>query len=114
MKKAVILFFGLFAFCLAADAQVSVSDDTIEAMVTTETSRTELLDIRNGLAEQGMEMRYDLIEWMDGALVSIRIKIKAEDGTMAEYTNTQIEAGTEIKIVRELTGDRNLCIGNCE
>ncbi|WP_306643087.1 hypothetical protein [Sanyastnella coralliicola] len=114
MKKVVALLFGMFAFAFAADAQVSVTDDKIEALVTSEASRYDLLDIRNGLAEENIDFRYDLIEWADGQLTSIRIRIKAEDGTTAEYVNQNIQAGEEIKIVRELTGDRNLCIGDCE
>ena len=114
MKKVVALLFGMFAFAFAADAQVSVTDDKIEALVTSEASRYDLLDIRNGLAEENIDFRYDLIEWADGQLTSIRIRIKAEDGTTGEYVNQNIQAGEEIKIVRELTGDRNLCIGDCE
>lgn len=115
MKYLSIVLFLFLGMSFQADAQVSVSEEKISATVTTATSRMDLTELRNGLMEHGLEMRYDKIQWAGEQLLSIRIRVRAEDGTIAEFTNEALEPGTEIKIVQELTGDKTLCVGtDCE
>lgn len=115
MKYLSIVLFLFLGMAIQADAQVTASEEKVAATVTDTFSRMDLTDLRNDLMEHGLEMRYDNIQWAGEQLISIRIRVRDEDGEIAEYSNGAIEAGTQIHIVKELTGEKTLCVGtDCE
>ena len=115
MKYLSIVLFLFLGMAIQADAQVTVSEEKVAATVTDTFSRMDLTELRNDLMEHGLEMRYDKIQWAGEQLISIRIRVQDDNGDITEYTNEAIEAGTQIHIIKELTGDKTLCVGtDCE
>ena len=62
-----------------ATQNANTADVLIE--INSETSREDLALIQKTLEPQGIFFRYDNIEWVDGALTSIRMAVKCQEGT---------------------------------
>lgn len=115
MKRLSILFFLLIGFAFGADAQTTVTEDAVTINITSEATRTDLLDIRNTLMEHGIYFRYNQVNWKEGHLTSINAQIADEEGNEALFQEMAFEPGSSFQIVVELTGDKSLCIGrDCE
>ncbi len=115
MKYCISLLFALFALALTSAAQLSVEGDLVSSTVTPDTDRYELLQIRNAFKEHGVDFRYDRIEWVDGALVSIRVTLNTEDGNAAEFETLDFQQGQQIKLLynKEENAQQVLCAGDC-
>lgn len=116
MKNLILLTFGLFAFA-QLDAQVSVTDNKVEAVITPEITRSGLWDIVVQLRDHGLEMRYDQIEWIDGQLTSINLRVKGESTGVAEYMTGDLPAVGQIRVVfrNDEAPESALCVSpSCE
>ena len=80
--------------------------------INSETSREDLALIQKTLEPQGIFFRYDNIEWMDGALTSIRMAVKCQDGTMkvSEVVNVTAEMPARFG-VSTVEGKPQVCFG---
>lgn len=118
MKKLLIAALSLFALSFSADAQVTVEDNKIEAVITPETSREQLFEIRNALLPHGLEMRYDQIQWnAEQQLMTINLRVKGQANEVQSYStqNLPAEGGVRIVFRTDVPDGSALCVSpTCE
>ena len=116
MKNILTLVLGLFAFSFSAAAQNAVDSENVAVEINHETSRQELTQMAAAFKAQGVEMRYDNIEWANDHLIRIRIRLKGTQGEIVEYFSDHLAEDQTIKVTRKMTnGDETLCSGlDCE
>jgi hypothetical protein len=118
MKKIVIAALSIFALSYSADAQVTVENNKIEAVITPETSRQQLADIRNALLPHGLEMRYDQIQWNpQQQLTAINVRVKGEGTSVQTFTTQNLAGDGNIRIVfrTDVPAESALCVSpSCE
>lgn len=116
MKHIVALVFGLFAFTFSADAQVAADGENVSVTITHETTRTQLGEMATAFRAQGVEMRYDNIEWASGHLIRIRLRVKGAQGEIVEYFAENLSQEDALKVTRQVNeGTESLCAGlDCE
>ncbi len=118
MKKLFfILALGFVGFNAQAQAEISVTDDRIEAVITPETSRMNLFEMLTALAEHGIEMRYDRFNYTpEWKLERINLAIKyGNDDPVVFQTDDMMGIG-QIKIVVRPNEDTDkVCVSpNCD
>lgn len=115
MKYCISLLLALFAFAFSADAQLSVEGEQVSTVITPDTDRYSLLEIRNAFKEHGVDFRYDRIEWVDGQLTRVRVMLNTEDGEAAQFETQDFQQGQQIKLLynKEENAEQVLCAGDC-
>ncbi len=115
MKNLITALFSVFVLTFAADAQVSVNDGRIEAVVTSETSREQLAQMAEELRTHGLEMRYDRIQWDENwNLTHINLRVKGDNTEIKAFMTEEMSAIGEIRVVFK-TEENALCVGpDCE
>lgn len=118
MKKIIIAALCIFALSYSADAQVTVEGNTIEAVITPETSRQQLFEIVTALKPLGLEMRYDQIQWNnEQQLMSINVRVKGEATSIQSYATQNLVGDGNIRIVfrTDAPAESALCVSpSCE
>jgi hypothetical protein len=100
MKKIVIAALSIFALSYSADAQVTVENNKIEAVITPATSRQQLADMRTALLAHGLEMRYDQIQWnTQQELTAINVRVKGANTDVQAFATQNLMGDGGIRIV---------------
>ncbi len=116
MKKVLYtLFFA--ALGLSAEAQINVSENQLDAVITTDTSREQLWAITTAFRDHGIEMRYDRINFDNNMqLTAINVGIKYGQLEPVWYQSTDLTTDGQVKIIirPNATSDK-VCVGpSCE
>lgn len=111
MKKVIYTLF-LAALGFSAEAQINVTDNQLDAVITPETSREELWAITTAFREQGVEMRYDRINFDSNMqLTAINIGIKYGDLEPVWYQTDDLVGDGQVKvIVRPNASSDKVCV----
>jgi len=117
MKKALYtLGMTLFAISTAFTGlgqSENIQSDYLNIHVNQSTSRTELAQWQKAMSAVGIGFRYDLVNWVEGELQSIRFAVILPDGTMRRNVVEDIDGETDIWIRLEGSGDgRVFCAGD--
>lgn len=118
--KNVLASFSLALFTLAMSftthAQSEIQSDSFDVHITSSTTRMELAQLQKDFSEVGIGFRYDLIDWTDETLQSIRLAIILPDGSMRRHMSESLDADADIWLRLEGSGtERIFCAGdNCE
>jgi hypothetical protein len=113
MRQLLAFFILTFAVGLSLDTFAQSTD--VDIAITNETSRADLWDIRNDLAEQGLVFEYHPLFDNQRKLTGLTIKVTNNDGQIMSYEDTTLTDGEVIKIVRT-TGEDDVvffCAGLC-
>jgi len=101
-----------------AQAQSDAATETVQpgyvnVHVTENSTRAELAQLQKDLSAVNIGFRYDLVNWVDGKLQSIRFALILQDGTMVRNAYDAMDAETDIWIRLEGTGaERVFCAGS--
>jgi len=91
----------------------NIQSNFLNIHVNQATSRTELAQWQKEMSAVGIGFRYDLVNWVEGELQSIRFAVILPDGTMRRNVVENMDGETDIWIRLEGTGDeRDFCAGN--
>lgn len=115
MKYLTTLLFAVCAFAFSANAQLTVEGENVSATISQETSRYDLLEIRNAYKEHGVDFRYTQVDWIDGQLTRIKIELKDEDGHQTSHVVENFQEGQTVKLLynKEENAEQVLCAGDC-
>ena len=103
---------------LTAQAQSDAATETVQpgyvnVHVTQNSTRAELAQLQKDLSAVNIGFRYDMVDWVDGKLQSIRFALILQDGTMVRNAYDAMDAETDIWIRLEGTGEeRVFCAGS--
>ena len=94
----------------------AIQPDVLNVHINQSTSKAELIQIQQDMKAFNIGFRYDLAEWINDELQSIRFAVRLPDGTMRSDVYESIESDTDIWIRLEGSGDdRIFCAGSdCE
>ena len=101
-----------------AQAQSDAATETVQpgyvnVHVTQNSTRAELAQLQKDLSAVNIGFRYDMVDWVDGSLQSIRFALILQDGTMVRNAYETMDAETDIWIRLEGTGEeRVFCAGS--
>jgi hypothetical protein len=112
MKTAILttLLALTTGFGWAQTAESSVA--TLDLHITQETSRMDLAEMQKVMRVQGVGFRYDLINWQDDLLQSIRLAVRLADGTLENGEFSSLSPETDIRILLIGQGEeRVFCVG---
>ena len=121
MKHIAFLFsmaMVMFGISPTAQAQSDVATETVQpgfvnVHVTQNSTRAELAQLQKDLSAVNIGFRYDMVDWVDGKLQSIRFALILQDGTMVRNAYDAINAETDIWMRLEGTGaERVFCAGD--
>jgi hypothetical protein len=120
MIKKILFTIGIAAaFCTPSQSQVTITEDLVTVEITQETSRYDLMEYKNALAEYGIEFRYQNVDWGNNTtqLLKIEAKVRTTDGRTASYFMPGFTEGQTLKILYKPNDatDAGLCVGlDCE
>jgi hypothetical protein len=111
--KTLLLTFGLLLASSGLFAQMTATDELIRVEVSENSTRNELLEIREALAEYNIDFRYTGVKWTDELLKSIGLQVIAEDGRTRDFVLQQMNANSKIVLIYRLDGveDADFCLG---
>ena len=121
MKHFAFLFsmaMVMFGISPTAQAQSDAATETVQpgfvnVHVTQNSTRAELAQLQKDLSAVNIGFRYDMLEWVDGKLQSIRFALILQDGTMVRNAYDAMDADTDIWIRLEGAGEeRVFCAGS--
>ena len=101
-----------------AGAQSDAATETVQpgyvnVHVTENSTQAELAQLQKDLSAVNIGFRYDMVDWVDGKLQSIRFALILQDGSMVRNAYDAINAETDIWIRLEGTGEeRVFCAGD--
>ena len=101
-----------------AQAQSDAAAETVQpgyvnVQVTQNSTRAELAQLQKDLSAVKIGFRYDMVDWVEGKLQSIRFALILQDGTMVRNAYDAMDAETDIWIRLEGTGEeRVFCAGS--
>jgi hypothetical protein len=101
-----------------AGAQSDAANETVQpgyvnVHVTENSTQAELAQLQKDLSAVNIGFRYDMVDWVDGKLQSIRFALILQDGSMVRNAYDAINAETDIWIRLEGTGEeRVFCAGD--
>ncbi|MBO75370.1 MAG: hypothetical protein CMD33_08870 [Flavobacteriales bacterium] len=120
--KYIALVFSMVILTLgmnsSAHGQSNATSETVQpgflnVHVTQNTTREELAQLQKDMSAINIGFRYDMINWVDGKLQSIRFGLILQDKTMVRNAYDSMDADTDIWIRLEGTGDeRVFCAGS--
>ena len=85
----------------------------VNVHVTQNSTRAELAQLQKDLSAVNIGFRYDMVDWVEGKLQSIRFALILQDGTMVRNAYDAMGAETDIWIRLEGTGEeRVFCAGS--
>jgi hypothetical protein len=116
LNKATLV--GAFAIMstLGIAQTEAIQPDLLNVHINQSTSKAELTQIQQDMKAFNIGFRYDMAEWSNDELQSIRFAVRLPDGTMRNNVYETIESDTDIWIRLEGSGnDRIFCAGSdCE
>jgi hypothetical protein len=115
--KSFPITFAFVLFAAIGLAQASgVQPDYLDVHINQSTSRTALGELQKEMNDYNIGFRYDLVQWENDQLLSIRFAVRLPDGTMRRNNYETIDAETDIWIRLEGNGaERIFCAGSaCE
>ena len=101
-----------------AQAQSDAATETVQpgyvnVHVTQNSTRADLAQLQKDLSAVNIGFRYDMVDWVDGKLQSIRFALILQDGTMVRNAYDAMDAETDIWLRLEGTGEeRVFCAGS--
>ena len=101
-----------------AQAQSDAATETVQpgyvnVHVTQNSTRADLAQLQKDLSAVNIGFRYDMVDWVDGKLQSIRFALILQDGTMVRNAYDAMDAQTDIWLRLEGTGEeRVFCAGS--
>ena len=101
-----------------AQAQSDAATETVQpgyvnVHVTQNSTRAELAQLQKDLSAVNIGFRYDMVDWVDGKLQSIRFALILQDGTMVRNAYDAMDTDTDIWLRLEGTGEeRVFCAGS--
>ena len=101
-----------------AQAQSDAATETVQpgyvnVHVTQNSTRAELAQLQKDLSAVNIGFRYDMVDWVEGKLQSIRFALILQDGTMVRNAYDAMDAETDIWLRLEGTGEeRVFCAGS--
>lgn len=120
--KHIALIFSMAIVMLGinptAQAQSDAAAETVQpgyvnVHVTQNSTRAELAQLQKDLSAVKIGFRYDMVDWVEGKLQSIRFALILQDGTMVRNAYDAMDAETDIWIRLEGTGEeRVFCAGS--
>jgi len=102
----------------SAQAQSDAATETVQpgyvnVHVTQNSTRADLAQLQKDLSAVNIGFRYDMVDWVDGKLQSIRFALILQDGTMVRNAYDAMDAQTDIWLRLEGTGEeRVFCAGS--
>lgn len=91
----------------------NIQSDFLNIHVNQTTSRTELAQWQKAMSAVGIGFRYDLVNWVEDELQSIRFAVILPDGTMRRNVVEEMNGETDIWIRLEGSGDERIfCAGD--
>lgn len=117
MKKLALSLCFFVLSNMGLMAQMTVENDVITVEVTEDSSRNDLLEIRQQLQEYGVKFNYTKVNWIEGQLKSVHLDVMVEDGRIKSFTAMNLSAAGTIKMIYDLndSSDDGLCLGtDCE
>ena len=94
-------------------ASETVQPGYVNVHVTQNSTRAELAQLQKDLSAVNIGFRYDMVDWVEGKLQSIRFALILQDGTMVRNAYDAMDAETDIWIRLEGTGEeRVFCAGS--
>lgn len=121
MKHIAFIFsmsIGMLGMNPTAQAQSDAATETVQpgyinVHVTQSSTRAELAQLQKDLSAVNIGFRYDMVDWVDGKLQSIRFALILQDGTMVRNAYDAVDAETDIWLRLEGTGEeRVFCAGS--
>lgn len=110
------------ALCLlgtSTDAQAqSTPNDAVQPgylnlHITENTTRENLAQLQKDMSTVNIGFRYDMVDWVDGKLQSIRFALILQDGTMVRNAYEAMDASTDVWLRLEGEGaSRIFCAGS--
>lgn len=115
VTSSIVLAFLLFTSISLGQSE-SIQPNQLDIHINQSTTRAELSQMQQDMHAFNIGFRYDLVEWENDQLLSIRFAVRLPDGTMRRNVYEAIDAETDIWIRLEGTGtDRVFCAGSaCE
>ena len=91
----------------------AIQPNFLDVHINQGTSRAELSQFQKEMQAYNIGFRYDLIEWNEGQLQSIRFAVRLPDGTMRRNVYEAMDAETDIWIRLEGSGEERIfCAGS--
>ena len=121
MKHIAFIFsmaFVMLGISPTAQAQSDAATETVQPGIvnvhlTQNSTRAELAQLQKDLSAVNIGFRYDMVDWVDGKLQSIRFALILQDGTMVRNAHDAMDAETDIWLRLEGTGDERIfCAGS--
>ena len=108
------LALGLYMIPSTTSAQSDASD--VNVIITNQTTRMELHEMRNDLNAKGIDFRYHPKFNNEMQLESLKVIATNSDGQVRNYTDEELVAGEQLKIVRTTDSEGNVsfCVGICD
>ena len=113
MKKILFLFALLLAVVSTSLAQSSIAENTTQEfsyIINTETSRMDLVDLRNQMNEYGVTFMYNPSFDQNRKLNGIKVRVFTDADNKIEYALNPMKAGDELIIERKLDTEGNLVL----
>ncbi len=117
IKKIVFVALVLIVSAFNSDVVAqSSTEENVNLTISTETSREQLWEMRNDLAEQGINFKYEPKFDNDRVLIGIKVLVQTNDGFNAEYNVEHFSEGQVVKIIRNYEENASVpfCVGPCE
>ena len=117
MKKLALAICFSILSSLGAMAQMAIENNVITVEVSEDSSRNDLLEIRQQLSEHGLDFRYNKVNWIEGQLKSIHLDVLSNDGRSKSFTAMNLAGTGTIKLVYRVgdSTENSFCLGfDCE
>ncbi|MBN31984.1 MAG: hypothetical protein CL845_08385 [Crocinitomicaceae bacterium] len=121
MKTSVFVFgisiamlsIGPFVYGQSDVNSEAVQPDFLNVHVTQNSTQSELAQLQKDMSAVNIGFRYDMVNWIDGKLQSIRFALILRDGTMIRNAYEVMDSETDVWIRLEGTGEeRVFCAGD--
>lgn len=97
----------------STSSDAAVQPGYLNVHITPNTTRENLAQLQKDMSTVNIGFRYDMVNWVDGQLQSIRFAVILQDGTMVRNAFESMEADSDVWIRLEGSGaDRIFCAGD--
>jgi hypothetical protein len=92
------------------------AQDDIVILINNETSRQQLWELRQELAESAINFQYTPQFNSERKLTSIMVEVTTQDGFSGNYQTSLMDDNKKIYIIRKFAADADtpFCVGECE
>lgn len=97
----------------STSTNAEVQPGYLNVHITSNTTREELAQLQKDMSTVNIGFRYDMVDWVNGQLQSIRFALILQDGTMVRNAYDSMEAATDVWIRLEGEGENRIfCAGD--